>query len=140
MMIDTMGDSMSEFDWKKNARADDEIKRIAVPVSPEMRKVLSLFRSHYPDVKLSDTKILSTFIEAGVRLWFVDYQNDVAQARANAKPKPKPARPEPTEPVRLTKPVVNIDDEVTNEYDPLDEDNYDEIEDYEADHPYFDED
>lgn len=61
------------FNWTKHGRVEKETRRIAIPVSTEMEKLLEVFRSAYPDVKFSDAKIIGTFVEAGARSWVTDF-------------------------------------------------------------------
>lgn len=63
------------MDWTKNAKAlttkagRTKDRRLTVTITPEMEKVFVAFRKHYEgyDVVFTDTAILMTFIEAGVR-------------------------------------------------------------------------
>lgn len=60
---------MSNLDWTKYGKVDTKNRRVAVPVSNEMEKLMDIFRQAYPDRRFSDTKIIGTFVEAGARLW-----------------------------------------------------------------------
>lgn len=55
--------------WDKHGKKEQKNRRIAVPVSPEMDKLIAIFRDAYPDRKFSDTKVIGTFVEAGAKLW-----------------------------------------------------------------------
>lgn len=58
------------MDWEKHGKRDDrKPRRVPVPVSKELDKLMTMFRDKYPDSRFSDTKILGTMVEAGFRLW-----------------------------------------------------------------------
>lgn len=63
--------------WDKYGKKDQKNRRVAVPVSPEMEKLIAIFKDAYPNRKFSDTKVIGTFVEAGAKLW-------VAQMRQQA--------------------------------------------------------
>jgi hypothetical protein len=68
------------MDWTKNAKVKKTAtgktvdRRLTVTITPEMEKVFGAFRDHYKDTNASftDTGILMTFIEAGVRSFITD--------------------------------------------------------------------
>jgi hypothetical protein len=68
------------MDWTKNAKVKKTAtgktvdRRLTVTITPEMEKVFGAFRDHYKDshVVFTDTGILMTFIEAGVRSFITD--------------------------------------------------------------------
>ena len=73
---------MSDFiDWSKYGKRDTDNRRIAIPVSLEMEKLIQMFKDSYGDRKFSDTKVIGTFVEAGARLWIA--QRKSAQAQEN---------------------------------------------------------
>lgn len=67
------------MDWTKHAKAQAPIvtdlqpKRIPVTVSVEMQKVMKHFREQHPSSEFSETGILATFLEAGVRAYLEDF-------------------------------------------------------------------
>ena len=50
-------------------RTDLKPRRLAIEITPDMENVIELFKSKYPNLKFTDTKVLKTFIKAGVMLW-----------------------------------------------------------------------
>lgn len=76
------------MDWTKNGRKKEPSsqakRRLSIPVSPEMQKLIALFKAEYPSVSYSDTAVLSTFIEAGARTWYAQKQR-AAEEQAQLK-------------------------------------------------------
>lgn len=60
---------LQESEWSKYGKKENQNRRIAVPVSGEMEKLIAIFKDAYPDRKFSDTKVIGTFVEAGAKLW-----------------------------------------------------------------------
>jgi hypothetical protein len=67
----------NNMDWtrhatKKSKKSDD--RRLSLPVTNELQKAIEFFKSRNPELDFSDTAVLITFIEAGVRS-FLDNLN-----------------------------------------------------------------
>lgn len=62
------------IEWEKYGKKDNDNRRIAIPVSTEMEKLINMFKQAYPDRTFSDTKVIGTFVEAGARLWVAQRQ------------------------------------------------------------------
>lgn len=67
---------MSDIDWSRHG-TDPSAKpqgagprRLAVPVSEQLQKLIVIFKESYPDKKFSDTDVLKTFIESGAKTWY----------------------------------------------------------------------
>jgi hypothetical protein len=68
------------MDWAKHAKVSKtptgkvKERRLTITISAEVQKVFDLFRDHYKanDVTFTDTAILTTFLEAGIRSFIQD--------------------------------------------------------------------
>lgn len=65
--------ALNNWEWDKYGKVEKDNRRIAIPVSPEMEKLIALFKNAYPDRKFSDAKVIGTFVEAGARAWVGDF-------------------------------------------------------------------
>ena len=70
------------MDWDKHGRdlnnSPNKKRRVAVPVTPQLNKLIELFRDTYPQNTFSDAAVLKTFIEAGAKVWY-NQTNQVKQ-------------------------------------------------------------
>lgn len=69
------------MDWDKHGTTEGQSKssgkrRIAVPVTPQLEKLMDMFKSKYPGRKFSDAGVLKTFIEAGAKVWYSQQQSE----------------------------------------------------------------
>ena len=63
------------IDWSKHAKKKSKLvidRRLSLPVSKELQKVIDFFRSRNSELEFSDTAILMTFIEAGVKTFAME--------------------------------------------------------------------
>lgn len=63
------------IDWSKHAKKKSKPvidRRLSLPVTKELQKVIEFFRSRNPELEFSDTAILMTFIEAGVKTYAME--------------------------------------------------------------------
>lgn len=66
---------MMNIDWSKHAKKKSKPaidRRLSLPVTKELQKVIDFFRSRNPELEFSDTAILMTFIEAGVKTFAME--------------------------------------------------------------------
>ena len=70
------------MDWSKHAKKKSKPqveRRLSLPVSGDLEKVITFFKSRNPEFDFSDTAVLMTLIEAGVKAFVMDMK---AQAEA----------------------------------------------------------
>lgn len=56
------------MEWSKHSKGSSTTKRVAVPVSVELRAAIDLFKQ-IEDGDYTDSAVLQTMIEAGFRMW-----------------------------------------------------------------------
>ncbi len=60
------------MDWAKHATRKSKSKdtrRLALPITPELQKAIEFFRMQNSKYDFTDTAVVITFIEAGVRAY-----------------------------------------------------------------------
>ena len=68
-----------EMDWTKHAKVSKvraeptKPRRVPVTVTVEMQKVIEHFKTQNSSLDFTDTGVLMTFLEAGVRLYLEDF-------------------------------------------------------------------
>lgn len=60
-------------------------RRLSVPVTVNLQKVIDAFKSNYPGIDYKDTAVLSTFIEAGAKVWAAHQRAKKAQAEVESE-------------------------------------------------------
>ena len=84
-----------EMDWTKHAKVSKvraeptKPRRVPVTVTVEMQKVIEHFKSQNSSLDFTDTGVLMTFLEAGVRLYLEDFAAKRRAALAQSTPTPK---------------------------------------------------
>lgn len=80
------------IDWTKHGRATKlqsstgkSDRRLAIPVTPELDRIIRMFRDTYPQRTFSDTAIIKSFIEAGIRVWASSVKPKASQPTAPPK-------------------------------------------------------
>jgi hypothetical protein len=63
-------------------RIDVKSRRLAIEITPDMQDVIVMFKDKYPNLKFSDSKVIKTFIKAGVMLWVSQNMVDNADEEA----------------------------------------------------------
>lgn len=69
------------MDWTKHAKKKQysnqrpKERRLTITVTDQLEKAIGFFKSKHPDVDFTDTGVLDTFIEAGIRKFVEDQLN-----------------------------------------------------------------
>lgn len=69
------------MDWDKHGKSENPSgrpskRRVAVPVTPQLEKLIDMFKQMYPGRNFSDAAVLKTFIEAGAKVWYNQTQEE----------------------------------------------------------------
>ena len=64
-----------EMNWAKHAKKKTKPmneRRLSLPISVELEKVIAFFKSKNPEFEFSDSAVLMTFIEAGIKIYVIE--------------------------------------------------------------------
>lgn len=56
------------MDWKKHAKGNNGVRRIAIPVNAELAQAIELFKQ-LEGADFTDSAVLQTMVEAGFKQW-----------------------------------------------------------------------
>lgn len=59
---------------KHALKSSKKHRRLSIPVSPNLQAVIDKFKATYPDVNYLDTRVITTLLEAGCRVWVAHQQ------------------------------------------------------------------
>ena len=63
------------MDWSKHAKKKSKPtidRRLSLPITVDLQRVIDFFKNKNPDLEFSDTAVLMTFIEAGMRSYIAE--------------------------------------------------------------------
>ena len=73
------------MDWAKHAKKKSKSKvdrRLSIPISTDLQKVIDFFKARNPDLEFSDSAVLMTFLEAGIKSFALNISATPAPAEA----------------------------------------------------------
>lgn len=68
------------MDWTKYAKGGGATpKRVTITMTPQLAKAINGFKEAYPEEKFTDTAVVQTLVEAGLRVWIASMQSQAEQ-------------------------------------------------------------